>query len=235
MDEGKVFWSTLHEQLAAHPGVSAVGATDLLPLGFGVQTRSLEIPGVVSPRSDGEHEVDHSHVSPGFMEAMDIPLLQGRDFAETDVEGGETVAIVSRAFERAFLPEGAVGRSILDNSEPVRIVGVVEDSKVRTIGEDPRPKIFFSTTQQHLPALQFVVRGTGTSQEILQRTLEVAFGIEPDLVLFDQRTMEEQMSVHLFPATHGCTASIDLWGTGAVARCRRHFRSGESRCGTPYP
>ena len=198
-DEARVFWRTLEDRLNSTPGITGVAATDNFPLGIGVQTQSLEIPGTPSTRPDGLHDIDYALVTPSFAEVMEIPLLQGRGFSTNDVEGGESVALVSQAFERAFFPSGAVGETVLQGDEPIRIVGVLADSKVRTIGEDPRPKIYMSSTQTHLDALQFVVRGTGTSEEILRRTVGVALSIEPDLVMFDQRTMEEQLAVHLFP------------------------------------
>ncbi len=198
-EEAKVFWTTFENRLNATPGITGVAATDNLPLGFGVQTRSIEIPGIPGPTTEGLHSIDYAHVSPSYFEVMEVPLIGGRVFTKDDVEGGENVAVVSRAFEGALFPEGAVGRTYLESSNPVRIIGVVADSKVRTIGEAPRPRIYSSTTQTHLDGLQFIVRGAGTSGALLSQTVAVALDIEPDLVLFDQRTMEEQLAVHLFP------------------------------------
>ena len=198
-DEARVFWRTLEERLDATPGITGVAATDNLPLGIGVQTQTLEIPGNPGPRPDGLHDIDFALVTPSYPEVMEISLLRGRTFSQNDLEGGDRVGLVSQAFERAFFPDGAVGETVLQGEDVIRIVGVLADSKVRTIGEDPRPKLYLSTTQRHVDALQFIVRGTGTSEEILRRTVATALAIEPDLVLFDQRTMEEQLAVHLFP------------------------------------
>ncbi len=198
-EEARVFWRTLETRLAETPGITGVAATDNFPLGITVQSRSLEIPGLTGPRSDGLFDVDVAHVSPSYWEVMETPLLRGRGFGATDAEGGETVAVVSEAFERAYFSQGAVGRTVRNGAESIRIVGVAADSKVRTIGEDPRPKLFLSTTQQHLDALQWIVRGTGTSAEVLRLTVDTALELEPNLVLFDQRTMEQQLAVHLFP------------------------------------
>lgn len=198
-EEASELWRVLEERLLAEPGIDQVAMTDMLPLGIGVQTRGFEIPGVPGPMTNGRHDIDYSMVSPGYMETMEIPLLQGRMFTQDDIAEGERVVVVSQAFERRFFPDGAVGRTLPNNDDPIRIVGVVADSKVRTIGEEPRPKVYGSTRQQHIDGLQFLVRGAGSSAETLRRTLDVMLEVEPNLVMFDQRTTEEHFAIHLFP------------------------------------
>ena len=198
-EDGPAVWGRLVSSLEGTPGITGVGMTDILPLGFGVQTRNLIVPGVPGPGLQGDHEVDFAWASDDFFDVMEMPLLRGRSFGSEDGPDADPVAVVTRAFEDAFFPEGAVGRSVEDGDRQVRIVGVLADAKVRTLGEAPRPKIYLPLSQQYLDALQVVVRGDGSSEQVLARALDAVFDAEPRLVLFDRRTLEEHFAVHLFP------------------------------------
>ncbi len=232
-EEGKAFWTNYEERLLATPGVSHVAFTDLIPLGFGVQTREVDVPGIEGPIPGRGHDVDYSTVSPSFFETMEIEIIAGRSFDESQVEGGEPVMVVSRAFQERFFPEGAVGRTVAMGSETPTIIAVAEDTKVRTIGEDPRPRLYTSSRQDYRDGLQVIVRGTGTSGEILQRAEAVALDIHPRLVFFDKRTMDEHLAVHLFPPRMAALllsvfgglalllAAIGIWGIVSHAVARR--------------
>ncbi len=232
-EEGAEFWRTYQERLEATPGISHVAYTDMLPLGFGLQSTAVTIPGIEGPMQDGGHEIDFATVSPSFFETMDIEIVAGRTFDDTHVEGGEIVMVVSRAFQDRFFPEGAVGRTVSVGSESRTIIGVAENTKVRTIGEDPRPRLYTSILQDYRDGLQVVVRGTGTGGELLQRAKTVALELHPRLVFFDQRTMEEHLAVHLFPPRMAAfllsifgglallLAAIGIWGIVSHAVARR--------------
>ena len=204
-----------------------------LPLGFGVQTQEVEVPGVEGPIAGRGHDVDYTAVSPSFFQTMDIEIVAGRVFDETHVEGAPEVMVVSRAFQDRFFPEGAVGQSVTVGSASRLIVAVAEDTKVRTIGEAPRPRMYSSTLQGYRDGLQVVIRGTGSSGDLLQRAKAIALDIHPRLVLFDQRTMEEHLAVHLFPPRMAALllsvfgglalllAAIGIWGIVSHAVARR--------------
>ncbi len=197
-EEGIAYWAELEERLRGTPGITHVGYTDMMPLGFGVQTTGLRIPGVESNRPDGRIDIDYAWTSPGYFTTMEVPVLSGRGFEDGDGEG-ERIALVSRAFERAYFPGGAVGRTVDGPGGERRIVGVVADTKVRTIGEDPRPRLYLPDGESYREARQVVTRGTGSSGEILRATVDVALAIDPRVVLMDRRTLDEHFDVHLFP------------------------------------
>ncbi len=93
------------------------------------------------PRRDGEQfSADVITASPGFFEALQIPLQQGRLFGSLDIKGAQAVAIVNEAAARRFWPDGTspLGRGVTmkDWGSPYRaeIVGIVRD--VRQAGSD---------------------------------------------------------------------------------------------------
>ena len=89
-------------------------------------------------------------VSPGYFHAAGTTLLQGRAFTWDDKQGAPRAAVVNREFARALFGSEA---NAIDNSfkfgdgTRVRVVGIVEDGKYKTLSEDPQPAMFLSILQ----------------------------------------------------------------------------------------
>jgi predicted permease len=196
------FYGAYRERLLADPMVTAVAMADRLPLGSSVQTGGYVLPGVPSSTPDGDHDIDNANVSADYFEAMDVEIVSGRAFAEADRDG-EPVLIVSRAFVDRYYPgEDMVGWAIAagGGGNELRIVGVAEDTKVRTLGEAPRPYVYQLEGQHSQLALQVVVKGSGTSEELVRVSRLVLDEVAPDMVLFEEiKTMNEHLSLLLFP------------------------------------
>jgi putative ABC transport system permease protein len=199
-EERRVFTETFEQRLLAHPAISAVAQADVLPLGVGVQTGSFVLPGVPSESPDGDHDIDNANVTPGYFAGMGIPILRGRAFEAGDLEG-ERVVIVNEAFQSRFYPgQELVGRTLeTRGGEPLRIVGVARTTKVRTLGEEPRPQVYQLNGQSVFLPLQVVARGPGTGEELLAAARQVLNELDPDMVVMESKTMNEHLALMLFP------------------------------------
>jgi predicted permease len=199
-EERRTFTETLEERLLAHPAVEAVAQMDMVPLGAGVQTASFVLPGVPSETPDGDHDIDNASVTPGYFGGMGIRILRGRGFQPADVDG-ERVIVVNDAFVSRFYPgEDLVGRTIeTRGGTPLRIVGIAATTKIRTLGEGPRPAVYQLNGQTTYLPLQVVIRGRGTSAELLAAGRQVLRDLDPDMVVMDAKTMNEHLSLMLFP------------------------------------
>lgn len=199
-EERRLFTETFAERLLAHPAIDAVGQADILPLSAGVQTGSYIVPGVPSDSPDGDHDIDNAHVTPGYFAGMGIPIVRGRGFEASDVDG-EDVVIVNEAFvSRFYAGQDVVGRTLeTRGGDPLRIIGVARTAKVRTLGEAPRPFVYQLNGQSVYLPLQVVVRGKGTSEQLLAATREVLRELDPDMVVMDAKTMNEHLALMLFP------------------------------------
>jgi len=201
-DDTRIFTDVYEERLLAHPAIYAVGQTDVLPLGLGVQTSSFILPGVPSETLDGDHDIDNANVNAGYLDAMGIEILRGRGFQAGD-RVGDPVVIVNEAFVNRFYPgEDVIGRVIQSSGgTEYRILGVASTTKTRTLGETPRPYVYH--LQENTPdgffSGQFVVRGQGTGPELLEAARGVLDEVEPNMVIMEAKTMNDHLALMLFP------------------------------------
>lgn len=135
--EGEAYFSALSESLSAIAGVEAVSRTTRAPMAPDGNVIRM-YPEGRPPRSDDEPLLARwLRATPSYFPTAGIPLARGRVLAESDVAGGEPVAVISaEAAARLFPGEDPLGRRIITGFEEfaVTVVGVVADLK--TLGLD---------------------------------------------------------------------------------------------------
>jgi len=150
-DEVRVaFWERLIEQVEALPEVERAAVTTKLPLEGGTNGWVLVGDQTYDPDVRGRL-VEYSYVTPGFFEAMGIPLLAGRIQQRGDEVSTERIALVNRAFVELyeqFWPEGdPLGQRVRSNSDPpvwtALVVGVVESVRQWGPAYRPLPEMYF--------------------------------------------------------------------------------------------
>src|SRR5215471_20411594 len=106
-----------------------------IPLGF--ETRNVIL------------QIDTREITPGYFEAMGIPLLSGRVLSWSDAASGPPVAIVNREFEMKYFPLGAIGHRLFrpGDSQALDIVGVTGGIRETSVAEEPKPELFLALTQ----------------------------------------------------------------------------------------
>jgi putative ABC transport system permease protein len=169
-DSRKVsFFRDLVEHLEAVPGIVSAGMVTTLPMNpVGTDyDLPIEVEGRPVPQSE-RPQVDFRLVSPGYMETMGIPLLEGRQINGRDGdEGHPPVVMINKALADRHFPDGSpVGQRISlgtrDEWEPYfEIVGVVGDVHHRGLDVEARPEIFMPWTVWTHDAMTLVVRTDG--------------------------------------------------------------------------
>jgi predicted permease len=145
-----VFSDQLIERLRALPGVQAVATGRPLPLQGHEMSARFDIEGRQTP-ADQRPRSDIAIVTPGYFEAMNIPVRKGRGFSEHDTAAAPPVLIVNEAFARSFLPgENAIGKRIQAGAGQKvtrEIIGVVADARQAPLSIDPDPICYFAYKQ----------------------------------------------------------------------------------------
>jgi putative ABC transport system permease protein len=187
------FFDTALERLRALPGVEAAGAIDDLPLqGGSVQPIVLEGRPELLPRDQPTVQV--RKITPGYLGAMEIPLLQGRDVAESDTE----VLLVSRAAASLLWgSDDPVGRRVTlplqSRTVLKQVIGIVDDVKQGELSGAAEPTVYEYTRSRERAwdAMTFVMRTSVPPTSLAQAAAGIVRGIDPDQPVEDVRTMEE--------------------------------------------
>jgi predicted permease len=200
-EETRVFMRSLQEQVLELPGIGAVGLTSDLHLSsMNNQNMGIVADGVEPPPGQDFHLIEWAGVTPGFFDAAGIPIIQGRNFDQADVPDAEQVAIVSAAMAARFWPgQDPVGRTLRRGEADYTVVGVAGDAKVRSLGESPRPFIYRPYDQAFSSAMTLVATTRGDAQKAMLDVLALARRLEPELMVFETKTMERHLGVMLLP------------------------------------
>jgi predicted permease len=196
----------LLERFQLVPGVTAVGASKMVPLMSGsLGLGGLRAPGYVGLDGTDAINADWDVVTPGYFAALQVPIVQGRRFTERDRAGAPFVAIINEIMASRLWPgRDPVGQTLYqragrDASErPLEVVGVTRTGKYRTIGEAPRNFIYVPLAQQYMPDNAFFVRRSpGASRIADLRNAVVAF--DANLPVTHAQTLREYTALGLLP------------------------------------
>ena len=195
----RTFYEQLSEHVRALPGVTAASFTDHLPLGPAREHTILDPMHPESSKND-TIPVDILRVAPEYFQTMGIPLLRGRDFVSSDGAEGSGVAIINEALAiRLSKNQDPVGQRItfFREKSSTEVIGVVPTGKYRTIGEAPVPVAY-------LPQLRarrtLVVRTSSDPATLLDSIRREIHSVDPNIAPTDLETMQQYMSLPLFPA-----------------------------------
>jgi predicted permease len=216
--------------------VESVALAARLPFSLNFSTGNIYIPGFHRTDERGS-PIQYTRVSPEYFQALGIPILQGRCFAEADSPKTPPVAIVNETMARRFWPgESALGKRIHmrgPDGPSYEIVGIAADHRLRTVGEAPQPYVHFASTQRPDTFQVLAARTRGSAPLLLRDMRRELLALEPNLVLLDNQTMEAQVAATLFPVRAGAwivsavgliamaLAGVGLYGVISYSVARR--------------
>jgi predicted permease len=170
------FYDGLLGRIQRVPGVRFAALTSSIPLG---SEAVAPMPPIAVPGASSANAPDAMTrvITPSYFAAMDIPIVDGRDFSSSDSLAGERVAIVNKLVVKRLFPDGhAVGReleilpSTMNTVFPVqpgvvRIVGVIGDVMHWFTGGDPHldNEVYLPYAQSPVSDATLVVRSTNAS------------------------------------------------------------------------
>ena len=182
--------------LNAHGEVEAAGFVSRLPLSPSNTIGDLALPG----QEDAAFSCDLRLASPGYFEALGIPLRGGRLFDAHDVEGGPPVAIINElAARRAFGGRSALGQRILVWGErvPSEVVGVVGNIRHTGLDAEPRPEAWRPIGAVGWANLSLVVRGKVPPEALVGPVRESIHSVDPEQPLVRPEPMIERAEASL--------------------------------------
>jgi putative ABC transport system permease protein len=191
------------EQVRGVPGVASAGATlnRFIPGFFFVTRIHVED----KPTPDGQPYVVHfRRASTDYFKTMEIPLLSGRDFADSDRLGQPLVAIVSRQFAAEYWPGGqAVGRRIRRSTNPnwITVIGVVGDVRDVAVSQPSASTVYlpFSQNNVALTPVSLVVRTRAEPHDLANAIRAAVLSVDSQQPIDSVTTVEQFLSDSLGP------------------------------------
>jgi predicted permease len=190
------FYQELAERTRHLPGVTATGAISALPLTSAIGWGGMHIEGYVPPPNEPELQVDVRATTPPYFRAMQIPLIRGRMFSETDTDKMPPVAIIDQKMADRFWPHGdAIGKRIRrsDDSPWTTIAGVVGVVKEYGLDIDSRMVVYYPHAQIRNGTMYVVARTTSDPASTIAAMIHLVNAINPDVPVYDIATMEQRV------------------------------------------
>ena len=155
------FFDRALERIRALPGVVAAGACTSLPPSYIQQGTGFTIEGRPVDTSQQPPEALFMPATPGFLEALGVPLITGRNVAATDIAGSPAVVVINQNLARQFFAnQNPLGQRLKFEDVTWEIVGVVGDAKYEGLGSIVGPQVYVPYAQRPFPGLRLVVRTT---------------------------------------------------------------------------
>jgi macrolide transport system ATP-binding/permease protein len=216
-ERGQEFYRQVQERVAGVTGVESAAVATNPPFG-GSFLRSVFVEGQ-EPTPGGRGILTSVNtVGLGYFETMGIPVLKGRDFAATDRENTPRVAVVNEAMARRFWPGvEVVGQRFRFHGDEVatEVVGVVKDSTIFNLGEDPRPQAYLPLLQSYQPQVTLHMRTAGRPESVLGAVRREVQALDRNLPLQNVNTVGEIIAQALWAPRMGA-GLLGLFGLLAL-------------------
>ena len=156
-------------------------------------------------------KVPQNEVSPGFLAAMAIPILAGRDFAD----GDRGVVIVNHALAEKLWPkQNGVDREVWIDREPHRVVGVAANIHAVQPGESAYPYVYLPLWGRDARDPRLFVRVSGSAAPILEQLRRVVVSVDPDVHVGQESSLASRTEMS-YQRERLLAAMLEF--TGAVA------------------
>jgi putative ABC transport system permease protein len=194
------FFNRVLEQIKALPGVEDAGAIDALPFTIPHSGTGIQIEGEPKRPAGQQLSTGVCVVSKDYFTTMSIPLKQGRSFTAEEEREMRHVVVVNEEFVHRNLPgQNPIGKRVTinmkDENVPSEIVGVVGNSKHRSLEDKDAPMSYWPHPELAMPAMTLVMRTGGNATDVAPAVRSVINGIDPDQPISDIKTMEDWLSV----------------------------------------
>jgi putative ABC transport system permease protein len=198
-DNVAAFCQRVLEQVRAVPGVEAAGMCNRLPpAGFSGMSsvefeRANQEPGTLEATDD-------TTITPDYLQAMGIPVLQGRSFTEQDTTNAPRVVVVDEQVARLAWPgESPIGKRMRSSPDALwaEVVGMVGHIRHESLESDQRLQIYWNYLQRARDRMALVVRTSGDARLLVSPVLGAIKSVDPDQPAYTVRTMRELLDQSL--------------------------------------
>jgi len=184
------------------PGVTSATVVSHVPFDYGMLLSDVSIDGDIPGTKDDAISTGYNVVGPRFFETFEAAVVRGRRFDSSDTSRSRHVAIVNETLAAKLWPrQDAVGRRLRlgrRGDDWLEVVGVARDGKYLMLAEQPRPYLYLPLAQHYQTPVTIVARTTSDPAGLSQPLQGIVNGLDPDLPVFNLRTMETHVRTSIF-------------------------------------
>jgi predicted permease len=199
-DKTVQFLTQVRERVSALPGVRSVSFVGVVPLSIGSSNNSYDVD-AVKDHPKQNINADTNSVGSGYFSTMGIPLLRGRDFSPSTDDRHS--AIINETMASHLFPgQDPIGRVIRQDKEQYTVIGVMRNSKLRTIGEKPLDAIFMFLNAAPEKANSFfgttlIIKTSVAPGAMAQSVRAQIAALDPNMAVFNIETMQQHVDKSL--------------------------------------
>jgi len=209
LQQSSFFNDVLH-RVRALPGVDSAGVIDSVPLSGGGSIQPIAIEGRPTQQMSDQPEVAVRIISPGYIGALRIPLLRGRNFNDADAAGRPAAILISESMAKRFWPnENPIGKHLTMTFFPdaareiVGVVGDVKDDGLDAV--DPVATLYTPLAQLSTPLLggwssfpmSLVVHANSNPSSLTSAVSNAVHQVDSELPLLQILTMQDVIGASL--------------------------------------
>lgn len=182
------------DRIAQVPGVIAVGGSKTVPLGGSGEPYEFSLA-PFTQRGSIRPGAGAYTVTPGYFDALQIPLRAGRTFTKADEAGNGRVLVVNESFSKKVWGEAsAVGKILYIGPTPCEVIGVVRDVHNEGLANQTREAVYLPEKMAPRSSLNLFIRTAGNPLKLVSAVREAIWSVDKDQAVSDISTMQQIVS-----------------------------------------
>jgi putative ABC transport system permease protein len=158
---------------------------------------ALNIEGYQAPRGQREPLAGYNAVSPDYFRTMQIPLIRGRGFLDSDDQSSQYVAVVNEVMAGQYWPnQDPIGRHFATTSDPahpIEVIGIVKNSRTQNLTGPFRPYFYRPFAQHYWLPATLQLRTALPAATAFHQAVDLIHSLAPAMPVFDMQTMTQAL------------------------------------------
>lgn len=191
------FYDQILSRIQALPGVESVGIVSNLPLSGNMDSWGVQIHDRPIYNQALAPSAERYGITPGYLTAMHIPVLAGRNFSDEDRSQGQLVALVNETMAHQIWPgENPIGKQIkIGGDSPWRtVIGVVGDVRHYRLESKPTMQVYVPESQGADAFVQLVVKGKTDPASLTASIQSEIWAADPNRPIYKVAPLKQLVS-----------------------------------------